>query len=193
MKRKASSQQGTCLPCDDFEAIRERRFELADSTHAGGLYLRATLRVGGHGAVGVAIEDALAARSAPPAAPAYTAALVDVGVDGAEATASSVLRVHASASGQQAVEVADRSGAFRCGERNTTVCGVATVTAVEAGRDHALLLFARRGMWELYIDGLLVQTFVYPWTEGGVGRLGVACRGAANVAWSEVRVGHLTL
>ena len=50
-------------------------------------------------------------------------------------------------------------GEFDCGPGVS--CGVATVTAVEPDTSHKVLLFVRRGMWELYVDDLLVQTYIY--------------------------------
>ena len=57
-------------------------------------------------------------------------------------------------------------------------CGVATVTALEPGKAHHVLLFFSNSMWELYADGLLVQTYVY----GGVYPLPATGAGAVGEA-----------
>jgi hypothetical protein len=51
----------------------------------------------------------------------------------------------------------------------------ATVTGLEDGREHTFRLLSRRGMFELYVDDLLMQTYVY---KPGAGRLGFAVRNA---------------
>ena len=51
----------------------------------------------------------------------------------------------------------------------------ACVTGVEDGREHSFRLLSRIGLFELYVDDLLVQTFFY---NRGEGRIGLAARNA---------------
>ena len=85
---------------------------------------------------------------------------------------------------------------FVCGD-NGTSCGVGTVTAVSRELTHDVLLLFRKGMWELYADGLLVQTYVYgsayPLGTAGLGRVGVACSGSASATLSGITLGVLDL
>ena len=52
-------------------------------------------------------------------------------------------------------------------------------------------------MYELYVDGLLVQTFVYggaaPLPKGASGRIGLACVGHGAAQLSKIRIGSLDL
>ena len=68
--------------------------------------------------------------------------------------------------------VVDTAGAFACGgaSRNTT-CGVASVTAVAPGPAtvHVARLFVRRGMFELYVNELLVTSHVYGYAANASG------------------------
>merc|ERR1719240_929075 len=79
-------------------------------------------------------------------------------------------------------EVVDRAGAFRCGSNVT--CGVATVTNMDPTKQHNVRVLFRRGMWEVYINDILAQTFMYggkyPLPEKGLGRVGVVCTGDAS-------------
>ena len=111
-----------------------------------------------------------------------------------------------------------RSGSFDCGDlatRNVSsgtastpsslsplalTCGVGTVTAVSSDVSHDVLLLFRKGMWELYIDGLLVRTYVYgeayplpaPSTAAS-GRVGFACSGKSRANLTDIKLGHLNL
>merc|ERR1712216_682111 len=135
----------------------------------------------------------------------YTAIMLDVGVDGNASTFSRVLRARVD-TGALVVQC-DQSGQFDCGPGER--CGVATVTAVEPGVAHTVLLFVRRGMWELYVNDVLVQTYVYggPWgrrarcqttaaipTDGAwAGSVGLACSGGAAAVFEEFTVGRVEL
>lgn len=157
-----------------------------------GLYLNATIHVSGEGAVGLALGDFTAAPTLVGAqgSPGYTAMLLDIGNDGDVHTASRVLHVRASGS----VTTLDVSGFFSCGDGNLT-CGVATPTAIAPGLPHHFLLFFANGMWEWYVDGLLVQSFVYggvyPLPRAGAGRVGIACAGEAQAIAVTPIVGKL--
>ena len=103
-----------------------------------------------------------------------------------------------------------RSGSFECGDSassatNSTstlslTCGVGTLTAVSSDTSHDVLLLFRKGMFELYIDGLLVRTYVYgeayplpaPSTAA-FGRVGFACSGSGSANLTDITLGHLTL
>ena len=58
---------------------------------------------------------------------------------------------------------------------------------------HTARLFVRRGMFELYVDDLLVTSHVYTYTPNATGRLGLACRGKARASLADAHVGKLTL
>ena len=97
--------------------------------------------------------------------------------------------------------VVDVSGTFPCG---STRCSDATKMSVTPREQHSFILLVRRGMFELYVDGLLVQYHVYgecaftqsgaqlnvswPWPKGKClggncrecgGRIGLAVNGTA--------------
>eukprot|EP01052_Picozoa_sp_SAG31_P038863 SAG31_NODE_5273_length_2639_cov_1.587795_2_plen_464_part_00 len=61
---------------------------------------------------------------------------------------------------QPNISVVDVSGAFPCGPGGVR-CGDATKTSLSPTRTHSFILLARRGMFELYVDGWLVQYHVY--------------------------------
>lgn len=143
-QRRAASER--CLPQRD--AARERR--RLGRSRPRRLWRAAGVTTGGR------FDEVLrrGLLSTAGTARRYTAALLDVGTDGDAATASRI--VHHNASG--AASLLDRSGQFECGA--ALKCGVATVTALQPGVAHHVLLLLRNGMWELYADGLLVQTCV---------------------------------
>ena len=93
----------------------------------------------------------------------------------------------------------DQAKRFECGPGGKT-CGVATVTGLAPGSAHALRVLFRGGMWEVYVDGILAQTFVYggayPLPTTGSGRVGLACfsaGGAATVGAATAKAYHMTL
>ena len=143
---------------------------LDGAAHRQGSYLSATITASGNGSVGIALEDVGSKLNG-----SYTALLLDVGDAEDLGTASRILRHDAAVAprvlGRDAATPAnvgavvselDRTGAFECGTSTAAVtCGVGLLTAVEPGAPRQLLLLLRRGMFEVYIDGLLVQTFVY--------------------------------
>lgn len=175
-------------------------FGVDASLHDAGVYLNATLRVSGGagaGAAGLALEDVVTpANASAGVSGGYTAVLLDVGADADPVvdTASSVLR---GAPGH-APALLDRSGGFECGGDGgggRRRCRPATLTALEPDVAHAVLLFFRKGMWELYVDALLVQTYnyggTYPLPEHGAGRVGLACSGRVQLALSDLSFGRL--
>ena len=56
-----------------------------------------------------------------------------------------------------------------------TAKGCATVTGIDEGKEHTFRLITRLGLFELYVDNLLVQTFYY---KEGPGRIGFVVNGA---------------
>ena len=92
--------------------------------------------------------------------------------------------------------VLDASGNFSCGPGGAT-CADATLTALDPVLPHALRVYFRRGMFELYVDNRLVQTYRY----GGVSNAGFADGGGrvgfiannTSAAWVNITVHALTL
>jgi hypothetical protein len=95
-----------------------------------------------------------AAGNAPAAPKGYTALLVTVGADGAAESSADLYHVDGSSN----AKLIDRAGKFKCGD--SVQCGVATVTGVAAAEAHTVVVMLRKGMFEVYIDELLVQSFV---------------------------------
>ena len=62
--------------------------------------------------------------------------------------------------GQPNTTTVDVSGEFPCGPDGVQ-CADATKTSVSPDLLHSFIVLARRGMFELYVDGLLVQYYVY--------------------------------
>ena len=62
------------------------------------------------------------------------------------------------------ITTVDVSGTFPCGPAGAR-CSDATKMSVGANTSHSFILLARQGMFEIYLDGLLVQylptTFVF--------------------------------
>lgn len=100
----------------------------------------------------------------------------------------------------ESVEVIDRAAAFPCGTGDSAnkTCGVATVTNLNPGQTHSLQVMFRRGMFEVYVDDLLAQNFVYggvyPLPSTGIGRIGLACAGGASSStFSATKAWQMTL
>jgi hypothetical protein len=89
-----------------------------------------------------------------PTQKGYTALLVTVGADGAADSSAALYHVDGSSN----AKLIDRAGKFKCGD--SVQCGVATVTGLTAAEAHTVVLMLRKGMFEVYIDKLLVQSFV---------------------------------
>ena len=79
------------------------------------------------------------------------------------------------------------SGTFEV--MDTTAGRCATVTGLEADRDHTFRLLSRASLFELYIDDRLMQTFFY---NPGAGRVGFATRGA-HAEFRELRAWEMSL
>jgi len=77
------------------------------------------------------------------------------------------------------------------------MCGVATVTDMDPARPHTVRALFRRGMWEVYIDDLLVTSYIhggqYPLPATGGGRLGIMCIAGANAELTNAQAWHMSL
>lgn len=168
--------------------------QLDASTHSTGAYVTANLSANQEGAaVGFAIET-------PGSTTESTAILLTVGHESdaaPAATNATILRVDSS---RGMPVVIDTAGAFACGgNMKNTTCGVASITSVVPRVNHVVRLFVRRGMFEMYVDELLVTSHVYSYKPGASssGRVGLAimCESAAEgaAALSSLQVGKLNL
>eukprot|EP00931_Biecheleriopsis_adriatica_P004683 TRINITY_DN106312_c0_g1_i1.p1 TRINITY_DN106312_c0_g1~~TRINITY_DN106312_c0_g1_i1.p1 ORF type:complete len:639 (+),score=38.08 TRINITY_DN106312_c0_g1_i1:182-1918(+) len=120
---------------------------------------------------------------------AYTAITVSTASDSSTMPAAEIIRVQ----GNSATTI-DRAASFSCGD---TKCGVATVTDMDPARPHTLRALFRRGMWEIYIDDLLVTSYLYggqyPLPATGEGRLGIMCTAGANAEFTNAQAWHMSL
>ncbi len=169
------------------------------STHSTGVYVTANLTANQEGAaVGFAIET-------PGSTTESTAILLTVGRESdaaPAATNATILRVDSS---RGMPDVIDTAGAFACGGKmKNTTCGVASITSIAPMVNHVVRLFVRRGMFEMYLDELLVTSHVYSYKPSASlsGRLGLAimCESAAkgeaapsHASLSNLHVGKLNL
>jgi hypothetical protein len=119
-----------------------------------GSVLEGTIRATGEGgAAGFLVEEGDGR---------HTAVLLGVGAPGSRETQIGSLTV--SPGGEATFEPHDVTGG-----------NCATVTGIEDGREHAFRLLVRGGLFELYIDDLLMQTYV---CKPSSGRIGFVARGA---------------
>ena len=172
--------------------------ELDASTHSTGAYVTASLSANQEGAaVGFAIET-------PGSTTESTAILLTVGHESDAAPAATNATILRADSSRGVVNVIDTAGAFACGGKmKNTTCGVASITSVVPAVNHAVRLFVRRGMFEMYLDELLVTSHVYSYksSPSSSGRVGLAimcesvAEGAAlsHASLSNLRVGKLNL
>jgi hypothetical protein len=113
--------------------------------------------------------------------------------DGSAGAAAELVEGIEGSSG--ALNVVDRAAAFKCGANVT--CGVATVTSMDPAKQHAVRVMFRKGMWEVYINDLLAQTFLYggayPLPDAGAGRIGLICTGVPNANVRAVRAWQMSL
>ena len=140
-------------------------------------YLAPTFNLG----QGIVLEGKIKARAAGAGRPVAgflfeekpgQAMAIQLGVGPAEGRETHIGRLTAGADGRMNFVSEDVTGK-----------GHATVTGIDDGREHTFRLLCRREMFELYIDDLLVQTYVH---DGGSGRVGLlAGRGAA--AFTDLR------
>lgn len=75
---------------------------------------------------------------------------------------------------------------FNCEDK--TGQGCATLHSINEGTDHSFRLLFRHDIFELYIDDLLVQTYVYKPGSGSVGLLSVG----ANVVFNQLAAYRMT-
>ena len=74
-------------------------------------------------------------------------------------------------------------GKMQFRSEDVTGKGCATVTGIENGKEHRFRLLVRRGMFELYIDDMLMQTYVY---GPGSDKVGFLAHNA-NVVFRDVQ------
>jgi hypothetical protein len=74
-------------------------------------------------------------------------------------------------------------GKMQFQSEDVTGKGCATVTGIENGKEHRFRLLVRRGMFELYIDDMLMQTYGY---KPGSGKVGFLAHNA-NVVFRDVQ------
>ena len=95
------------------------------------------------------------------------------------------------------LQILDRAAAFKCGANVT--CGVATVTHMDPAHQHTVRVLFRRGMWEVYADELLAQTYTYggamayPLPQTGTGRVGLMCSGFSTLHVDRVGIWQMSL
>jgi hypothetical protein len=80
-------------------------------------------------------------------------------------------------------------GKIQFKSEDVTGKGCATVTGIENAKEHRFRLLVRRGMFELYIDDMLMQTYVY---KPGSGKLGFVAHNA-NVIFRDVNAWKMSL
>ena len=74
--------------------------------------------------------------------------------------------------------------------RDVTRYGCATVTGIEDGKNHAFRILYRENVFEVYVDDLLVQTFVT--SKAPTGRIGFIVRNA-RCAYSDLQIWQMIL
>ncbi|MBC8472900.1 MAG: hypothetical protein H8D56_25845 [Planctomycetes bacterium] len=80
-------------------------------------------------------------------------------------------------------------GALEFVSEDVTGSGCATVTGIEDGKEHTFRLLVRLGGFELYIDDLLMQTYIY---QPFFGKVGFLARNAEAV-FSDLRAWSMSL
>lgn len=80
-------------------------------------------------------------------------------------------------------------GDQRFAATDVTGKGCATATGVDDGRPCAFRLISRRGLFELYVDDMLAQTYYY---RPGPGRVGIVARDAQAV-FSDLKAWRMSL
>lgn len=83
----------------------------------------------------------------------------------------------------------DSNGAIGFESADVTEKGCATVTGVEAGKEHTFRLLLRMGGFELYIDDLLMLTYIY---RPSGGKVGLLARNA-EVVFSNLKAWSMSL
>jgi len=84
---------------------------------------------------------------------------------------------------------AGTNGTFDFASEDVTGRYCATVTGIEDGKEHSFRLLVRLGVFELYIDDLLMQTYIY---KPSVGKVGFLSRNA-NVTFSDLKAWSMSL
>jgi hypothetical protein len=103
---------------------------------------------------------------------------IQLGIGQPEERETHIGRLQASAEGKMQFQSEDVTGK-----------GCATVTGIENGKEHRFRLLVRRGMFELYIDDMLMQTYVH---EPGSGKVGFVAHNA-DVVFKDVQAWNMSL
>ena len=74
--------------------------------------------------------------------------------------------------------------------RDTTQSGCATVTGLDVGTPHTFRVLYRKNMFEVYVDDLLVQTFIT--SQSATGRIGFIVQNA-RCDFRDVRLWKMAL
>ena len=78
-----------------------------------------------------------------------------------------------------AFQLRDVSGNFPCGN-DGMLCNDATLVSISSDQLHSFILLVRRGMFELYVDDMLVQYYTYGAYPVASGKIGVAINGTVG-------------
>eukprot|EP00039_Didymoeca_costata_P000791 m.47268 g.47268 ORF g.47268 m.47268 type:complete len:668 (-) comp10475_c0_seq1:37-2040(-) len=108
--------------------------------------------------------------------------------DGITDNVKTVIGTHTESEDQ--VSILDTTGTFPCGDNVT--CKDATLASLTPGK-HSLRLLFRRGMFEVYADNLLVQTFTYGTYPMLTGKVGFAVNGSATVRFDNIQLSQMSL
>ncbi|MHC4157307.1 MAG: hypothetical protein ACYST6_20680 [Planctomycetota bacterium] len=103
---------------------------------------------------------------------------IQLGIGRPEDRETHIGRLQTSAEGKMQFQSEDVTGK-----------GCATVTGIENGKEHCFRLLVRRGMFELYIDDMLMQTYVY---KPGSGKVGFLAHNT-NVVFRDVQAWNMSL
>ncbi len=103
---------------------------------------------------------------------------IQLGIGQGEDRETHIGRLQTTAEGKMQFQSEDVTGGKGC----------ATVTGIDSGKKHSFRLLVRRGMFELYIDDMLMQTYVY---EPGSGKVGFMAHNA-NVVFSNVKAWNMS-
>jgi hypothetical protein len=101
-----------------------------------------------------------------------------LGIGQAMGRQSHIGRLRTTAEGKMQFDSEDITGKY-----------CATVTGIENNKEHNFRLLVRRGMFELYIDNMLMQTYVY---EPGSGKVGFAVHDA-KVIFRNLQAWNMSL
>jgi len=181
--------------------------------HAGGVVLSinvSTFASGNRahmgGSVGIAMGDLTAndlnaiKGATAEATTSFTALLISVAEEGNGGNTANLVRGTYTGGtytvpNTTTTHVLDRAGLFQCG-KNTT-CRTATVTNLDPSSSNVFRVLFRQGMWEVYLNDLLVQSYVYgggyPLPSKGIGHVGVMCMGDVGAQINQAQAWQMGL